>query len=158
MFWVFLKNVMPKSSSGLEYLSYLRQCLLSELRKGSSAFCYSQVDHLITWSLACYARSSAGFRVEYFSILPTNEDTAFYIHFHTGFSSWEGRGARSPIGSDGFTHRPNRPGPRAFESPRNFFLWRLINNLKFATITTLLLSSQKHNFTIYLETSENRNF
>jgi len=31
-------------------------------------------------------------------------------------------------GSDGFTHRPNRPWPRA---PRNSFLWRLITNLKF---------------------------
>jgi len=39
--------------------------------------------------------------------------------------------ASVPVISDGFTHRSNRPEPRA---PRNSFIWRLVTNLKFAKL------------------------
>ena len=50
------------------------------------------------------------------------------------------------LSSDRFTRRPNGPWPRA---SRSSFLWRLIINFCETT--------QRQNFTIYFETSENAN-
>jgi len=54
--------------------------------------------------------------------------------------------------SDGFTHRPNRPWPLSYDGPRATLSYDdSMLKLKFCE------TAQRHNFTIFLETSGNAN-
>jgi len=91
----------------MKYLPILPTCLYQSLRK------FNQI----------FINQSANSSCLHLTSLNKVQQTAIF--------EWFGREVALVLCSDGSTHRPHRSWPRA---SRNSFLWRLIINLKVATL------------------------